>query len=298
MASQKPSPNGAKSRSLSVPQDTKSNPSNGLVERLRASARAQARDDGYPLEQHAAWEAADENEKLREALEPFARIADQYDGNADEGRVGDDFPGSEVLYGRRRPNLGDFRRASLALYQQEGVLSSQRGDWVLVPRDPTDAMLFAAREAAAAEASEAFYTPGYICEPDAAIAYRAMLNASPTPPASQRGENRSANASLRPTLHGADTEAVDPGPFWTEDTLATLLMGWIDILQAGRGLAAIDVARSILAGQHLPDGQPIMGALSASPATPIGGLSDQGNSSSNAKDEPPIGLAHKAEGSS
>jgi hypothetical protein len=33
--------------------------SDALVERLRASAHAQAHDDGYPLEQHAAWEAAD-----------------------------------------------------------------------------------------------------------------------------------------------------------------------------------------------------------------------------------------------
>lgn len=54
--------------------------------------------------------------ELEGALEPFARIADQYEGNPEEeGVVGDAFPGSEVLYGRRRPNLGDFRRARTAL---------------------------------------------------------------------------------------------------------------------------------------------------------------------------------------
>lgn len=57
---------------------------------------------------------------LLEALRPFARIADQYDEDADGGRVGDDFPGSEVLYGRRRPNLGDFRRARLVLAKALG----------------------------------------------------------------------------------------------------------------------------------------------------------------------------------
>lgn len=65
-----------------------------------------------------------ETDRLREALEPFARIADQYDADDDGGYIGDKFPGSEVLYGRRRPDLGDFRKARSVL-SSTGVKSAE-----------------------------------------------------------------------------------------------------------------------------------------------------------------------------
>lgn len=111
MASQKPSPIGAKSRSLSVPQDAKSNPSNGLVERVTRIILGKTssfnRDGFDPLEK---W----------------------------------------TIYPHVENALSKAREIH-ALYQQSAVLSSQRG------------------------------------------------------------ENRSANASLRPGLLGPDTEAVGAG---------------------------------------------------------------------------------------
>lgn len=51
------------------------------------------------------------------------------------------------------------------------------------------------------------------------------------------------------------------GRGWSEDKLAILLSQWIDLLSAGQGLTATEVARSILSGEPLPPGRQLLIAL-------------------------------------
>lgn len=79
-------------------------------------------DVGAAARELAAIVAAD-REKLREALEPFAAVGgedwliDDQDGAIRP--IEDEFPGSEVLYGRSRPCLGHFRLAAQVLKETE-----------------------------------------------------------------------------------------------------------------------------------------------------------------------------------
>ena len=58
---------------------------------------------------------------LEEGLEPFADVAEEFEPDSPrQTRLGDDFDGAEVLYGRAKPNLGDFRRARTALSRKGG----------------------------------------------------------------------------------------------------------------------------------------------------------------------------------
>lgn len=182
MASQKNSPIGATPRSLGVPQDAKSNPSNGLVERLRAVRNNHSafvlQGPAYILK--LCGEAADEIEKLREVLKPFA----EWFAASEQGLA------SRVRY-------EDFRRASAALYQQEGVLSSQRGDGASIETDGpyklTDERRWLARQLLDSKLSgeEAF----------GIVAYHPLI---------KRGENRSANASVRSDASTGASPAAEP----------------------------------------------------------------------------------------
>jgi hypothetical protein len=53
--------------------------------------------------------------EVREVLEPFAIVAREYTDGSEGRHIGDEFPGSEVLYGHEKPNLGHFRRAAALL---------------------------------------------------------------------------------------------------------------------------------------------------------------------------------------